>query len=679
MSSSPQSNDPRGPLPKPLPWPLTAAALTAFTALFLTSYPFPGVWLLPFCGVLLLATHFTRFRVPRASLYRYGLRFVAVTLILLVHGIPAASTARWYFEPEYTRLAGSILAAELVIRAWLQPNPARVAREGGMCLLITALLMLAASNTYDRPPIHTLAPVYTLFVALTLRALSIDPSRTAPRRAPGRRSLLVLRGAALLFALGFGAVTVALVTKYDNRLTAWAVNYLQQRTRTPNRPSAIGLGLAPQLGPIFNPEASLDRALLIDGPPADRHLRVLAFDSYENSVWRPGLTQRTFQRTGRHLAATSRPTTAAPTQSLEITRLGDTADILPLPDNAVLLRAESDVETEPQGAVRSQVPGANPAYHVTVAAVPDTIPLAAPPLPGQRKRLLNIPPEIDARIPALARSVAGGSAAPAQRLFRIQQHLRAHHTYSLTFTPAAGTDPLNDFVLNDRAAHCQYFASAMVMMARAAGVPARMVTGYYAHEPYGPDRTVVRERDAHAWAECYLDDVGQWVTVDATPATGRPDGLFPDPPAWRRWLERLRDLPGQVRDWISTLPRSAAIALLTVAAALLLLIPIVRTLLARRRTRSTLARDSYPTPAPELLEAARRFDRWLRVQNVPIPPTRTWREHAQRLTQTNTHIEDFLNTYDAARFGAPTSKLLPRLQSLLAQLEQSPPSSTMDN
>jgi hypothetical protein len=218
----------------------------------------------------------------------------------------------------------------------------------------------------------------------------------------------------------------------------------------------------------------------------------------------------------------------------------------------------------------------------------------------------------------------------------------------------------------------------MVIMARAAGVPARMVTGYYAHEPYGPDRTVVRERDAHAWAECYLDDVGQWVTVDATPPGGRPDGLFPDPPAWRRWLERLRDLPGQLRDWLTTLPRSIAIALLTLTAALLLIVPLVRTLLARRRTRTTLARDSYPTPAPELLDAAKRFDRWLRARNLTIPPTHTWRQHAQRLVDTHPHVQDFLNTYDAARFGPPTPNLLPRLHDLLKQLEQSPPS-TMDN
>jgi transglutaminase-like putative cysteine protease len=82
----------------------------------------------------------------------------------------------------------------------------------------------------------------------------------------------------------------------------------------------------------------------------------------------------------------------------------------------------------------------------------------------------------------------------------------------------AGGDPVSNFLLDKRAAHCEYFASAAAVLLRCVGVPSRYVVGYYAHESDG-DGLIVRQRDAHAWTECYIDGVG-WVAVDATPAMG---------------------------------------------------------------------------------------------------------------------------------------------------------------
>jgi transglutaminase-like putative cysteine protease len=74
------------------------------------------------------------------------------------------------------------------------------------------------------------------------------------------------------------------------------------------------------------------------------------------------------------------------------------------------------------------------------------------------------------------------------------------------------------------AGHCEYFATAMVILARAAGIPARYVTGYLQGERNRFSRRfVVRQSDAHAWAEVYFPGAG-WVTFDATPAAGRGTG-----------------------------------------------------------------------------------------------------------------------------------------------------------
>jgi len=83
---------------------------------------------------------------------------------------------------------------------------------------------------------------------------------------------------------------------------------------------------------------------------------------------------------------------------------------------------------------------------------------------------------------------------------------------------AGGASALADFLLRTRAGHCEYFATATVLLLRAAGVPARYSTGFSAQE-YSrlEDAYIVRVRHAHAWARAWVD--GRWVDIDTTPAT----------------------------------------------------------------------------------------------------------------------------------------------------------------
>jgi len=89
--------------------------------------------------------------------------------------------------------------------------------------------------------------------------------------------------------------------------------------------------------------------------------------------------------------------------------------------------------------------------------------------------------------------------------------------YSLDLLrPDPNTTPISDFLLNTRAGHCEYFASATALLLRGAGIPARYAVGYLAHE-FSPleGQYIVRSRDAHAWALAYLD--GSWQVLDTTP------------------------------------------------------------------------------------------------------------------------------------------------------------------
>jgi hypothetical protein len=109
----------------------------------------------------------------------------------------------------------------------------------------------------------------------------------------------------------------------------------------------------------------------------------------------------------------------------------------------------------------------------------------------------------------------------------IEAYLRKNYKYTLNLTWNPGPQPLNTFLFDAKNGHCEYFASAMAILARAAGIPTRLVNGFLTGEynPVGAD-FIVRESDAHSWVEAYLPDRG-WTEFDATPPDMRPaDGSF---------------------------------------------------------------------------------------------------------------------------------------------------------
>jgi len=100
---------------------------------------------------------------------------------------------------------------------------------------------------------------------------------------------------------------------------------------------------------------------------------------------------------------------------------------------------------------------------------------------------------------------------------KVQSHFADNFQYA-TYAkrPAPSRTLLADFLLHSKAGHCEYFASATVLLLRAAGVPARYATGFSAQEFSRLENVyLVRERHAHAWAKAYVN--GAWRDVDTTP------------------------------------------------------------------------------------------------------------------------------------------------------------------
>jgi hypothetical protein len=87
---------------------------------------------------------------------------------------------------------------------------------------------------------------------------------------------------------------------------------------------------------------------------------------------------------------------------------------------------------------------------------------------------------------------------------------------------ASGPDPLSDFLFNVREGHCEYFSTAMAVMVRTLGMPARVVNGFLPGEyNAAAGAYTVRQSDAHSWVEVYFPETDSWITFDPTPAAGR--------------------------------------------------------------------------------------------------------------------------------------------------------------
>ena len=126
-------------------------------------------------------------------------------------------------------------------------------------------------------------------------------------------------------------------------------------------------------------------------------------------------------------------------------------------------------------------------------------------------------PRLDRRIKPLADQITRGSTNVFDKAANIERYLMGNYGYTLDLSGTHGDDPLADFLFVRRAGHCEYFASAMTVMLRAEGIPARYVTGFSPGEynDVGGDY-IIRESDAHAWVEVYFPDYG-WIPFDPTP------------------------------------------------------------------------------------------------------------------------------------------------------------------
>jgi len=304
----------------------------------------------------------------------------------------------------------------------------------------------------------------------------------------------------------------------------------------------------------------------------------------------------------------------------------------------------------------------------------------------ERRRDLRLPP-IDPRVWRLAHTWAGEGSTPREKATRIEQHLKQEYKYSLETTNRPPQDPVADFLFNTKRGYCEYFASAMAVMVRSVGVPARVATGFasgYYNSLSG--EYVIRGSEAHAWVEAWIDGEG-WRTFDPTPAAPptlasalmTKLGMWMDAAdsIWQQWvvsydLTRQAELAmrfgNRIHGWSKwwgdataaaqkwSLPQVAGWALAAIGFVLLMpfaVIPAWRWWQGRVRLRRIQRVGGTRQDATELYLAL--LDR-LAAKGFARPESATPLEFARHLPEEQaTRVVRFTELYNAVRFGGRTT------------------------
>lgn len=129
---------------------------------------------------------------------------------------------------------------------------------------------------------------------------------------------------------------------------------------------------------------------------------------------------------------------------------------------------------------------------------------------------LRLPSGSAPRARILARQLRAESRSDADYVQRVLDFIRQQPFYYSRTPPLLRADPVDEFLFDSRRGFCEHYASAFTVLMRAAGVPARVMTGYLGGEDNPlADYFIVRQSDAHAWSEVWLRGQG-WVRVDPT-------------------------------------------------------------------------------------------------------------------------------------------------------------------
>ncbi len=459
------------------------------------------------------------------------------------------------------------LASAMVLGAAARFLIVGAGSRGTLVLLFAALVAVG----------QTRAPHYPLAVGLFLLTglWALEAARTRDHAISSTPRNILVAAAILTLAGGIGFVA----TTGIRNVHAWLVSRGQSRAFQ-WRPR-VGFSDRLDLGALDGLLDSNTLVFRVRGPRTD-HLRGAALDLYEAGRW---------LRSER--AESERTLSLDPSRALrdpvEITSLKSRSDRHFVPLNA------RGISAAPPGAVvdalgaikRSEKRGPS-----ILRFVPGPRERTEPAPPGPYD--LQIPRRVRPQLGALALEWTRGKLTTTEKLTAIELRFLREYRYARKVRRSKNVDPVLDFLLSSKQGHCEYFASGMALVARAAGIPARVVTGDRVAEqsPFG--YYVVRERNAHSWVEAYVPGQG-WTTRDPTPSSALPQNQEHRASYAASLLDGISVAYEEATDWLASLSvRQTAAG--SLAGSLILAWIVARGARRRRLSKQSITEDAAALP-----------------------------------------------------------------------------------
>ncbi|MGM0569215.1 transglutaminaseTgpA domain-containing protein [Marinobacter sp.] len=462
--------------------------LCGFVLLLVPQWDRLPVWLIVACLALAgwrWLAQLGRVRLPGRWLRLTIMGGLIAVYVATVHGRFSVDTAASFF----------VLAVGL---KWLE-----TANRRDFFVLFFILVYLATVNFLFRQGIGwslvTLAGVVVILVALQLLHTPPDSRQSAFR---GLRRL----GTMLLKTL---PVVIALFIFFPRMAPLWSVPLVSEQART-------GLSDSMTPGDISSLAQSSERSFRVsfggDIPEhRDRYWRGLILDRFDGHTWSQW-QEEPYRRLGRVDRDAGIETLAANQYDVLMEASGQRW-VYAL-DNS---RAVSGNISEVPGELFRLERPADTSVRYRMALEPETGEVGEL-SPGERRRYLQLPSSGNQRSRQLARELATGTASDLAFANAVLNRFREQPYYYTLRPPAMPDDPVDTLLFDDQRGFCAHYASAMTFLLRAADIPARVVAGYQGGSAGADDAyLIVRQYDAHAWVEAWLDGQG-WVRLDPTAA-----------------------------------------------------------------------------------------------------------------------------------------------------------------